>query len=409
VVHQLLMAYQNTPAVFTDDFNIPESGNGIPDVIDEVKFEIDWLKKMQYPNGSVALKVGTKVFADASPPSSETTPRYYVPACTSSTIATAGMFAHAAYVYGGFAGLASEVTDLRTRAVNAWNNYSGIASKQTACDSGVVHAGIADRSLDEQNALAVVAAVYLYAITGDTTYNDYVKANYNKNYMQPYRDIGWTRYNPEHGEALLFYSTLSNADATVKNAIRQDKQNDVNNNSNIYGFNSSDLYRSFLDNPQYHWGSNQPRANYGNSNVDAVVYNLPGTVGATSLNTRAVEVLHYFHGVNPFGTAYLTNMNSLGSTYSLNAIFHAWFTVRSPLWGDVRTRTYGPPPGYVPGGPNSSTGVGLAPPAGQPPQKSYRDWNGDAATGDEQQSWEITEPGIYYQSAYVKLVSAFAQ
>jgi hypothetical protein len=47
----------------------------------------------------------------------------------------------------------------------------------------------------------------------------------------------------------------------------------------------------------------------------------------------------------------------------------------------------------------------LSPPTGQPPQKSYKDWNG--VTPDS--SWAVTEPGIYYQSAYVRLLSAFVQ
>lgn len=407
-VHQLLTAYQNFPAVFTDDFDIPESGNGRPDLIDEVKYETDWLKKMQFSDGSVALKLGVKGYPSASPPSSDLSTRYYVPACTSSTIAAAGMYAHASYVFNGITGLASEAADLKTRAISAWNKYQATPTKQTNCDDGTVSAGDADWSEADQNGAAVVAAVYLAAITGDSTYHDYVKANYNASFMRPYGDIGWSRYTPEHGEALLFYSTLAGADATVRNAIRTAKQNDVNNSSTIYGFSNLDLYRSHLDDGQYHWGSNMVRANYGNTNVDALTYGLTGGKD-TALRTRAVEVLHYFHGVNPFSSAYLTNMSSYGATYSMNAIFHAWFNVSSALWGDVRIRTYGPPPGYVPGGPNASTGVSLSPPAGQPRQKAYRDWNGDPASGDPQASWEITEPGIYYQAAYVKLVAAFAQ
>ncbi len=178
-VHQLLSAYQNNSAVFTDDFDIPESGNGLPDLIDEVKWEIDWLKKMQFSDGSVALKLGVMGYPSVSPPSSDTTPRYYLPACTSSTIAAAGMFAHAAYVYGGFSALAAEKSDLTTRAINAWNAYQAVATKQTDCDTGIVKAGDADWPLADQNAEAVVAAVYLYALTGDATYGNYVKANYN--------------------------------------------------------------------------------------------------------------------------------------------------------------------------------------------------------------------------------------
>src|SRR5262249_27121591 len=157
-----------------------------------------------------------------------------------------------------------------------------------------------------------------------------------------------------------------------------------------------------------HWGSNMVRANYGNTNVDALTFNLAAGKD-TALRTRALEVLHYFHGVNPFSSTYLTNMSTYGATYSMNAIFHTSFHVGSPLWRDVRTRTFGPPPGYVRGAPNAQTTVTLAPPASQPRQKAYRDWNGDAATGDPQTSWEITEPGIYYQAAYVKLIAAFAQ
>ena len=46
-VNHLLLAYELYPDVFGDEVGIPESGNGIPDVLDEVKYEIDWLLKMQ--------------------------------------------------------------------------------------------------------------------------------------------------------------------------------------------------------------------------------------------------------------------------------------------------------------------------------------------------------------------------
>lgn len=46
-VNSLLLAYELYGKVFTDTTGIPESGNGIPDVIDEVKYEVEWLLKMQ--------------------------------------------------------------------------------------------------------------------------------------------------------------------------------------------------------------------------------------------------------------------------------------------------------------------------------------------------------------------------
>ncbi len=406
-VHQLLAAYLEHPAAFTDDYGIPESGNGIPDVIDEVKWETDWLRKMQSPDGSVALKLGETTDAKASPPSSDATPRYYIPGCTSSTIATASMFAHAAFVYAKFPALAAQAEDLKTRAIAAWKNYQGAPLQQTRCDTGVVRAGNADLSAQEQDAVAVESAVYLFAITGGAPFDDYVKAHYRE--TRPYRDIGWSRYSPDQGEALLFYTTLPHADPTLKRTLLADKLKDTRAGNQVYGFNvHDDLYRAFLHDAQYHWGSNNPRANYGNSNLDVLSYRI-GAADSETYRVRALEILHYFHGVNPFGMVYLSNMYSLGATLSVNEIYHTWFQPGT-RWSDARTSQCGPAPGYVPGGPNANAakdGVPerLAPPTRQPPQKSYRDWNANWP----ENSWTVTEPAIYYQAAYVKLLSAFVK
>lgn len=405
-VHQLLTAYQTTPSVFTDDFNIPESGNGIPDLLDEVKWEIDWLGRMQFPDGSVALKVGDIIDTRGGAPSTDASPRFYVPACTSSTIAATGMFAHAAYVFQNIAALVPESRRLRARALAGWKNYEGIAPKQTACDNGVVRSAKADWSEADQNQAAVVAAVYLFAVTGSPTYSEYVKAHYRE--TRPYHDIGWSRYNPEQGEALLFYASLPDADAALRQTLLADKLKDVKDGNHIYGFRpEDDLYRAFLHDAQYHWGSNGPRANYGNTNLDVLSNNLAADQAST-YQTRALEILHYFHGVNPFAMVYLSNMYRYGATRSVNEIYHAWFWHGS-RWSDARSSECGPAPGYVPGGPNAAAAqagvpLSLVPPTGQPEQKSYRDWN----VGWPEDSWAISEPAIYYQASYVRLLSYFA-
>lgn len=405
-VHQLLTAYAENPAAFTDDFGIPESGNGIPDVLDEVKWETDWLKKMQYPDGSAALKVGEIAYGSAAPPSSDHNARYYVPSCSSATIAVAGMFAHASYTFRRIPGLAMEAENLRVRAIAAWDNYQHRTDKQIHCDTGVVHAGNADLSVDQQNAEAVVAAIYLYAITGEAEYDTYVKVNFHE--LRPYSDFGWSRYVPEQGEALLFYTTLPDADAGLRATILADKLRDVRASSGVYGFHGDDLYRAFIPEAQYHWGSNNPRAQYGNTNMDVLSLHLEDASAAT-YRDRALGMLHYFHGVNPFAMVYLSNMYADGATRSANEIYHTWFA-HGTRWSDALTSACGPAPGYVPGGPNAQAvqnGVpaSLVPPAGQPSQKSYRDWN----VASPEDSWVVTEPGIYYQSAYIELLSKFVR
>ncbi len=406
-VHQLLTAYGANKTAFGDDYQIPESGNGIPDVLDEVRWETDWLKKMQYADGSFALKVGELDYVPASPPSSDHSPRFYVPSCTSATIAGAGMLAHAAYEFESFPPLAAEARDLQARAVLAWRQYQGTEPKQTACDTGVVHAGLADLPVEDQNGLAVEAAIYLSALTADPAYDAYIAKHYKE--AHPYHDIGWSRYKPDQGEALLFYAALPKSDRALSRSILADKEADVKAGNRIYGFNpDDDLYRAFLHEAQYHWGSNNPRANYGNTNLDAARYD-PGIADSLGLRARAAGILHYMHGVNPLGIVYLSNMYPHGATASVNEIYHVWFAAKS-RWSDAKTSPCGPPPGFVPGGPNAAAAkdgvpARLSPPTGQPPQKSYKDWNG----GWPDSSWAVTEPGIYYQSAYIRLLSAFVQ
>jgi hypothetical protein len=405
-VHQLLTAYEQTPAAFGDDFDIPESGNGVPDVLDEVQWEIGWLKKMQYPEGSAALKVGEITDATGTAPGRDRAPRFYVPSCTSATIAVAGMFAHAALTYRAIGALRGESVDLGARAGRAWSNFQRTA-RQLHCDNGTVRAGLADWSETEQQGAAVVAAIYLYALTADAQFQQYIASHYRE--TRPFRDFGWSRYNSEQGAALLYYTTLANADSATRAAILGAKAADVGAANQVYGFApQDDLYRAFLHDPQYHWGSNGVRANYGNSNLEIGTYAIP-TGERSDFRLRALETLHYFHGVNPLALVYLSNMYGQGATRSVNEIYHTWFWQDS-IWSDARSSQCGPAPGYLPGGPNADAvknGVpaSVAPPAGQPPQKSYRDWN----HAWPESSWAVTEPGIYYQSAYVQLLSRFVQ
>src|SRR5688572_13918581 len=73
----LLVAFEDHPWAFGDDTGIPESGNGVPDVLDEVKWELDWLLKMQLPGGAVLSRTHVPGFASDSPPSADTNLRFY--------------------------------------------------------------------------------------------------------------------------------------------------------------------------------------------------------------------------------------------------------------------------------------------------------------------------------------------
>lgn len=165
------------------------------------------------------------------------------------------------------------------------------------------------------------------------------------------------------------------------------------------------------------------RSSYANSTMDIINYNLMNSSTFPDYKERALGVVHYIHGVNPFGWTYLTNMYSLGATSSINKIYNGWFSTGTK-WSDAKTSLCGPIPGLLAGGPNGSTnactvggtnnsnvctsGTKLSL---QPMEKAYRDtnigWN--FSTMEQEYGWELTENGIYYQGAYIRLLANFAK
>jgi endoglucanase len=409
-IHQLLAAYEQNPSIWTDDYNIPESGNGIPDILDEIKWELDWLQKMQNADGSCLLKVGIRWsdYVAVTPPSADHVARYYIPGYSSAaTITICANFAHAALVFQGIPALSTYANTLRTKALNAWNYFTTHPQNDGLDGGAILMAGDADKDVTWQKKMQVAAAVYLYALTSNTTYRSFVDANYTL--IDAIANDWWDFWEPTLGaDELLYYTTLPGATPAVVSDIKS-KKKDGTLYIDYYGWNPNlDPYRSYVGSDGDDWGSNQWRADIGNINYDVYKFNIV-TTGASAYKDRAEDILHYFHGVNPFSIVYLSNMYSYGATESVNEIYHSWFADGS-AWDNALTSSKGgPAPGYVTGGPYSgyvddNGACGLTPPCGQPFQKSFRqNWN----TGWPDDSWSITEPDIYMQSAYVKLLSRF--
>ena len=406
-VHELLTAYEFNPLVFGDNWNIPESGNGLPDILDELKWELDWMKKMQYADGSVIQKMGSIDYNHNkyAPPSNNFDPRYYGPTCTSATIALAGMFAHASYVFKDVPSLAAEAEILKAKAIISWNQVLPKINGntlETGCDNGTIKAGDADWSVAKQKEDALLAAFYLFLITNDVAYHTYFKTKIadseviNNNWMG-------TSNMPLH-KVLMHYTTESIADNTTKNEILNSIRPHIQGDwDGFYRFNTKDLYRSEMPGWAYHWGSNQQKANFANLAMMVKRYNIDAGNNA-QFQRKLAEQVHYFHGVNPMNLVYLTNMYALGGDQCANEMYHTWFN-EGTIYDHALTSPNGPAPGYVTGGPNKDYSYApLSPPSGQPAMKAYLDFN----TSSPQNSWEITEPAIYYQSAYIMMLANFA-
>jgi endoglucanase len=420
-VIDLLRAYTENPGVFRDDYNIPESGNGVPDVLDEAKWALDWLARMQNADGSVLSIV---VHAGGSPPSADTTPCIYGPASTSATLSTAAAFAEASIVFGAssaanttYAGYAAQ---LLTMATNAWtwavanpgitfSNYPALAGREQEVDSTGLQYKVAQ------------AAAFLYESTGVATYQTA--------FQQKYGSLPALTTDPpqvEESESLLEYAkaTASAPDADAQDLLSKFKSSTEAAEALV----PTDPYLAYL--PSYAQGSNGDKAGQGDLLYDLVAFNVEPAAGADAsadastashqASLSAERYVHYLHGVNPLQLVYLSNMGDYGAENYTTRFFSQWFAHGSH-WDAVGVSMYGPPPGFITGGPNPgytweaccpSTCGGdfcgaaiLSPPAGQPDEKSYKDFN----DGWPLDSWKVTEPRDTYQTRYVRLLSKFTQ
>jgi hypothetical protein len=410
----LLHAYQQHPSVFTDDYGLPESGNGLPDILDEVKWELDFLLRMQQANGSVLVKVSTTTAAWATPPSADTHVRYYAAASTASTACTAAVFALASAIYTG-AGQSAYGTALSTAATNAWTwafanqNVASSNAGFTTADPEAPGGANLPATYYRQACLREAAA-YLYALNQGPAYKTYFEANYTSAYAIA-ADYQWIAYHPwvQENMALLHYTVQPGITPAVKTAIEAKKLTTMGNYMFFPALASQrDAYRANLESGEYVWGSNEVKSAIGNMFLDMIRYN-QDSANHTAYRHGAAGYLHYLLGVNPMGITYLTNLYAYGAERSANEIWHGWFFYGSD-WQNALTSPKGPAPGYLAGGPNEYYGGGpdcnLSPPGGEPRQKAYLDsnenWrnpNGDCAL------YSINEPSIVYQGAFVHLLA----
>lgn len=418
-VLDLLFSFHFHPeAWLSDQFNIPESGNSIPDVLDEIKIETDWLLRMQESDGGILSMVGVANHATASPPSADNAERLYGPKTTSASYSAASMLAFAAIQFKKINNVQAQTygNTLQNAAVQAYN-WAVANPGATFYNTNVIGAGEQELDSYETDMRKLCAAIFLYKLTGSVSYKNHVETNYNLSHLLQW-DFVYPFENPTQ-LSLLYYAKLPGVLPSVSNNIINAYKNSVENaQDNLPAHvNDTDAYRAHLHSDNYTWGSNRTKCNMANLFSAYKEYELnPGNNNL--IEEITTDYVHYIHGRNPVGRCYLSNMRHSGASLSVNSLYHNWFTDGHPEWDDVRTSIYGPAPGFLAGGANpnfsldnccvsntcgslNSLCINLQPPLLQPTQKAFLDWN----TGWPQNSWQITEPAIYYQSAYLFMMA----
>lgn len=422
----LLHAWVESPTAFGDDTRIPESGNGVADIVDEARWGLRHLGRLQQSDGSVLAIVGVD---HASPPSAAKGPSKYGRASTTATRGAAMAFAYGAFALGKIPSLSAEATALKERAEKAWTWAEAnpdVVFKNNDGGSGTGGLGAGQQEFSDAGRaygwerLRLEGALYLFLVTGDVKYRAIVEQLAPSTHL-----LAWSYAYPFEGDeqaALLTYAAAPNAVEATSKKIMSTWTQAMKSDENFGAFTSKrDGYGAYLK--DYTWGTNRTRATQGNM-LGAYADSLAGE-DAASASRAAERFVHALHGVNPLGIVYLSNVQSLGAERSVREFYHAWFEHGSPLWDRAGVSAFGPAPGFLVGGPNPSYDVDgccpgncgspannalcssepLSPPKGQPPQKSFKEFN----TGWPVASWSVTENSNGYQVDYIRLLARFAR
>jgi hypothetical protein len=431
-VPELLFAYEVNPGAWPDgQLAIPESGNGVPDLLDEVAWELDFYVRMQRPDGHFMSSVKGRGDTSVSPPSTSDQGRVYFDATSPSgdgwsgggvtlTLATANAtlaLAHAAIVYAPVDGDAADRYEAAARAGWAWL-------------AGVTPADATERRL------RVAAAAAVTRLDGGVTSARAVVEGFAWSTWDGLRGGGGTPSEGMLTTAAWHYLSATGGDAGVRAAMITGVREIVVDGA----FAEAGAYGGMFGGPgngwEWSWGSNRQQSYYGANLMMATRFADDGALGTRAeadVIALAQQHLHDLLGLNPLAMVYLSNMAAYGGEHSSFHVYHGWFShdgadgdhgnpqydgkpaaVDEPLYpyhpDDANTSTYGPAPGLLVGGPNWYYAGLYDIPNAELPAYAYRDfsvgcdWDGAQCRAA---AWELTEPMAAYQGPFVLLASWF--
>ena len=290
-VADLIYAYDADPELYSDNIGIPESGNGTPDILDEARFELEWMMKMQTADGGVYHKVSCANFPAYVMPTKETAELIVTPVSSTATADFCASMALAAEFYEKFdKDFAKKCMDAAEKSWSWLEANPNFLFKNPADIVTGEYGDLTDK--DER----YWAAVQMYRATGDEKY----LANVSK----ALTGLDWSTVGDYGNIALL---TMKNADkgsevfrTAYENAASavtaQAKTLLKNTNANPYGAALT----------KYNWGSNMTIANGG------IILALASELtGEQSYNEAAQAQLNYLLGVNPVGTCFVSEYGTV--------------------------------------------------------------------------------------------------
>ena len=288
-VADLLYAYEENPKLYSDNIGIPESGNGTPDVLDEVRYELEWMKKMQRADGGVYHKVSCENFPNYCMPQDETNPLIVTPV---STTATADFCASMALAYEIYNSIDPDFAeDCLSSAELAWSFMESNPNFIFKNPEDITTGEYGDSSDRDER---YWAAAQLYHTTGNSKYENALSS------MSVCTGMDWYTIGDYGNIAILTADNISH-DSSVyikaKNAIIAQADSLVTNSNNSpYGVAVTN----------YKWGSNMIVATSGI--ILGLAYD---TTNDSKYLDAANAQLDYLLGSNPVGECFVTGYGTV--------------------------------------------------------------------------------------------------
>lgn len=363
--------------------NIPESGNGIPDILDEVRYGTEWLIRMADADGAAFGRIYEK---PSCPPDKDTSPVMLTGTSSGSTMNRAAALAYAALVWSQPPLARFDPAFARRCMGESMRSWKLLETRPHPWppdpkDPGKMAYGGEWFTADFERCRALAAACY-FALTGQKAHEQTARQIMGK----------WTRIRPgEDGDMLQaawVYIHAPAADADLAARLRQ-----MVLDAGLSIVKQTGPHRGYAAGIRgYWWGSNRMIGHCGVQAIAAAELTDDPAAKRQFLDA-AEEFVHYLLGRNPIGLCYVSNLKALGAERSAMVMHHGWVgdqnSPESQKYVGDGPGKIGPMPGLVVGGANGS-------------MKRYvdeLDWR--------KKHWEYNEPCLTYQSPCTALLGYF--
>lgn len=364
----LLLAYLRNPDAYGDDTNGPESGNGVPDILDEARYELEWLMKMQRDDGGVNARAVTQSFAyDGVAPAMDDQALILFPEESASTAFHAGTMAMASIAFQTVdPDFAQKCLGSAERAETYLQKNSDNFFVKNPDDFS------AGQYLDDDDKDGrFYAEAALYAATGKDDYRNRAKNLYIQD-SKCANGVSW-RQNGGYGRFLILCTPhLQENDPDFYNALLESLRSEA---EGLMGWVNGNGYNVSLD--EYTWGSNQKAAD--NGTILAMAYSC---TGEQKYLQAAGEQAAYLLGKNSLDFCFVSGYGKSSPTDLHSRIARAAGTNL---------------PGALAGGPDASREDTVT-------QQISWDVPSAKVYADSYNSYSTNEAAIYYNSALISLI-----